>query len=312
MVALQSVVETADAARAPISGRLRLGVIPTIGPFLLPRLMPALRNAFPHLQPYLRKDQTERLLAQLAEGKLDLLLLALACDFAGNDTLAVMRDDFLVALPAGHPLAPQSRISARSLSGERLLLLEDGHCLRDQALAAYGQTGRSGLEDFPAAGLHTWAQMAASGLGITLLPRLAVQAGVTAGTGIVLLPLVARASWYTLVSPNGQTPPVLPISAASHAYWPKPPPIPWSLPLNNDQITCRGGQNFHARRGHHHIINNTHANIFLCDKNIRLHRNNHILRQNICAAAKQIDPFTPRRWKSRRHTISRSVHAVFV
>lgn len=198
MAALQSVVETADAARAPMSGRLRLGVIPTIGPFLLPRLMPALREAFPLLQPYLREDQTDRLLAQLAEGRLDLLLLALPCECAGNDTLAVARDEFLVALPAGHPLASQPRIQPRALAGERLLLLEDGHCLRDQALAACGQSARPGMDDFAATSLHTLAQMVAGGLGITLLPRLAVDAGIIAGTGIVLRPLAARDAWRTI------------------------------------------------------------------------------------------------------------------
>lgn len=198
MAALQSVVETADTARAPMSGRLRLGVIPTIGPFLLPRLMPALREAFPRLQPYLREDQTDRLLAQLAEGRLDLLLLALPCECAGNDTLPVARDEFLVALPAGHALATQPRIQPRALAGERLLLLEDGHCLRDQALAACGQSARPGLEDFAATSLHTLAQMVAGGLGITLLPRMAVDAGITDGTGIVLRPLVARDAWRTI------------------------------------------------------------------------------------------------------------------
>jgi len=198
MAALQAVVETADAARAPMSGRLRLGVIPTIGPFLLPRLMPALRQAFPRLQPWLREDQTDRLLDQLAEGRLDLLLLALPCECAGNDTLAVARDEFLVALPAGHALAAQARIPPRALSGERMLLLEDGNCLRDQALAACGQQARPGIEDFAATSLHTLVQMVAGGLGITLLPRLAVDAGIAAGTAIALRPLASRDAFRTL------------------------------------------------------------------------------------------------------------------
>ena len=198
MAALQAFVETADAARAPMSGRLRLGVIPTIGPFLLPRLMPALRAAFPRLQPYLREDQTERLLAQLAEGRLDLLLLALPCDCAGNETLPVARDEFLLALPADHALAAQARVPVKALAGERVLLLEDGHCLRDQAIAACGGNIHPGSEDFAATSLHTLTQMVAGGLGVTLLPRLAVEAGITAGTHIVLRPLASRAAWRTL------------------------------------------------------------------------------------------------------------------
>jgi len=198
MAALQAFVETADAAREPMSGRLRLGVIPTIGPFLLPRLMPALRTAFPRLQPYLREDQTERLLAQLMDGRLDLLLLALPCDCAGNETLPVARDEFLVALPPDHPLTAQGRIPAKALANERVLLLEDGHCLRDQALAVCGGNVHPNSEDFAATSLHTLTQMVAGGLGITLLPRLAADAGITAGTGIELRPLATRGAWRTL------------------------------------------------------------------------------------------------------------------
>lgn len=198
MAALQAVVETAEAARAPMSGRLRLGVIPTIGPFLLPRLMPALRAAFPRLEPWLREDQTDRLLDQLANGRLDLLILALPCDCAHNDTLPVARDEFLVALPPNHRLAAQDRIPTRALHNERVLLLEDGHCLRDQALEACGLSPKSGADEFAATSLHTLVQMVAGGLGVTLLPRLAVTAGIAANTGIELRPLAGRGGWRTL------------------------------------------------------------------------------------------------------------------
>jgi LysR family hydrogen peroxide-inducible transcriptional activator len=200
MAALQAVVETAEAARAPMSGRLRLGVIPTLGPFLLPRLMPALRAAFPRIEPWLREDQTDRLLEQLAAGRLDLLLLALPCDCAGNDTLSVVRDEFLVALPVGHRLATQDRIPVRALQGERLLLLEDGHCLRDQALAVcdMGHGGNKPGDEFSATSLHTLVQMVASGLGVTLLPRIAIDAGITTATDIALRPLAGRGGWRTI------------------------------------------------------------------------------------------------------------------
>jgi len=198
MVALQAVVETAETARAPMSGRLRLGVIPTLGPFLLPRLMPALRAAFPRLEPWLREDQTNRLLDQLASGRLDLLILALPCDCAGNDTLPVTRDEFLVALPAGHRLCAEQRISTRALGQERLLLLEDGHCLRDQVLAACSLQDSHRAEEFSATSLHTLVQMVAGGLGVTVLPRMAVAAGIAAGTGIELRPLAGKGGWRTL------------------------------------------------------------------------------------------------------------------
>ena len=198
MAALEAFTETAAAARAPMSGRFRLGVIPTVGPFLLPRLMPALRAAFPRLQLLLREDTTDRLLARLADGRLDVVLLATPCDCGGAETLPVVRDPFLAALPPDHPLAAREAVPLSALAAERLLLLEEGHCLRDQALAACGMVRRDGPDGFAATSLHTLVQMVAGGLGVTLLPRVAVAAGVTAGTGIVLRPLLGAGAWRTL------------------------------------------------------------------------------------------------------------------
>ncbi len=200
LAALEAVVEAAAAARTPMSGPLRLGVIPTIGAFLLPRLMPALRGSFPRLKLYLREDTTARLVERLAGNRLDMLLLALPCDCGGADSQPVARDEFLVALPPGHRLAAQEQIPVVALASERLLLLEDGHCLRDQALAVCGLLAgdREGQDAFAATSLHTLVQMVAGGLGVTLLPRLAVNAGVTEGTGTVLRPLSAAGAWRTL------------------------------------------------------------------------------------------------------------------
>jgi LysR family hydrogen peroxide-inducible transcriptional activator len=194
LAALEAVAETAAAARDPLSGPLRLGVIPTIGPFLLPRLMPALREAFPRLRLWLREDQTERLVAHLESGRLDLLLLALPCACEGAETLAVAADPFLAALPAGHRLAARDRVPVGALAAERLLLLEDGHCLREQALDACGLPRGTlpGEEGFAATSLHTLVQMVASGLGVTLVPRLAVAGGVLAGTAVEVRPLEAE------------------------------------------------------------------------------------------------------------------------
>jgi LysR family hydrogen peroxide-inducible transcriptional activator len=201
VAALQAVADAAAAARAPLSGPLRLGVIPTIGPFLLPRMMPALRQAFPNLRLFLREDTTEQLLDRLASNRLDLLLLALPCACAGSETLPIARDTFVAALPAGHPLAARAQVPVAALASERLLLLEDGHCLRDQALAACGLLGlerKDGSDGFAATSLHTLVQMVAGGLGVTLLPRIAIDAGITANTGIELRPLVGTATWRTL------------------------------------------------------------------------------------------------------------------
>ncbi|HEY0184464.1 MAG TPA: hydrogen peroxide-inducible genes activator [Rhodopila sp.] len=200
LTALEAVTEAATAAREPMAGPLRMGVIPTIGPFLLPTLMPALRSAFPRLRLYLREDTTANLVDRLSANRLDLLLLATPCDCGGADTVPVARDPFVVALPPNHRLAGEEQIPVAALATERLLLLEDGHCLRDQALAVCGLlAGDRGDQDgFAATSLHTLVQMVASGLGVTLLPQLAVAAGITEGTGLVLRPLAGSGAWRTL------------------------------------------------------------------------------------------------------------------
>jgi len=195
LAALGALAEAADAARAPMTGPLRLGIIPTIGPFLLPRLMPELRKHYPALKLFLREDQTERLLDQLDAGQLDVLLLAEPCACAGAETLAVARDEFSVAVPKDHPLAARETVPVAALAAERFLLLEDGHCLRDQVLAVCGAT-RAG--DFSATSLHTLVQMVAGGLGVTLIPRLAISAGVTAGTDVALRRLEGAGGWRTI------------------------------------------------------------------------------------------------------------------
>ena len=190
LAALEAVTETAQSARAPLSGPLRLGVIPTIGPFLLPRLMPAIAAAFPRLKLWLREDQTDKLLAGLEAGRLDVLLLALPCDCGNAETLPIATDAFWAALPAGHRLAAQPVIAAAAMAAEPLLLLEDGHCLRAQAQGACGlPQGMARGDGFAATSLHTLVQMVAGGLGSTLLPRLAIDGGVLAGTDLVVRPM---------------------------------------------------------------------------------------------------------------------------
>lgn len=196
LAALEALAEVACAARAPLSGPLRLGVIPTIGPFLLPRLMPLLRDAFPNLRLFVREDVTQALVERLAGNRLDLLLLALPCACGDAETLAIARDEFVVALPKGHRLAARARVPAAALAGERMLLLEDGHCLRDQALAVCGVAGEQ--EGFAATSLHTLAQMVAGGLGVTLLPRLAVDAGIAEWADLELRPLAGSSAWRTI------------------------------------------------------------------------------------------------------------------
>lgn len=188
LAALAAVMETVQSARDPLAGPLRLGTIPTIGPFLLPRLMPRLREAFPRLRLWLREDLADRLADGLAAGRLDLLLIALPCDCGDAETLAIAEDPFHVALPPGHRLTAASEVAPEALAGETLLLLENGHCLRDHALLAAGLPPFAAAEAFAATSLHTLVQMVGNGLGVTLLPRMAVVAGSVAAP-VVLRPL---------------------------------------------------------------------------------------------------------------------------
>jgi LysR family hydrogen peroxide-inducible transcriptional activator len=190
LAALGAVAETAQSARAPLSGPLRLGIIPTIGPFLLPKLMPAIARQFPRLKLWLREDQTEKLLEGLEGGRLDVLLLALPCDCGHAEILPIATDPFWAALPPGHRLADQEVVSAAALATEGLLLLEDGHCLRPQVQQACGLSlGVARGDGFAATSLHTLVQMVAGGLGATVLPRLAIDGGVLAGADVVVRPL---------------------------------------------------------------------------------------------------------------------------
>ena len=202
LAALEAVSEAVSAARTPMSGRLRLGVIPTIGPFLLPRLMPALRAAFPRLQLFLREDMTNRLMDRLTGSRLDLALLATPCDCSEAELLNLVQDEFLLALSPRHPLAQESAVPIAALATERLLLLEEGHCLRDQALSACrqlrGADQQEGQDLYTATSLYTLVQMVAGGLGVTLLPRLAIDAGICAGTDIILRPIAGGGAWRTL------------------------------------------------------------------------------------------------------------------
>ena len=160
----------------PLAGKLRLALIPTIGPYLLPRVMPKLRKALPNLRLMLYEYQTEPLLKRLRDGEIDLGIMALPADQDGIESRVLYEEDFTVALPTHHPLGAKSTIKVQDLKGHTLLLLEDGHCLRDQALEVCSRVDVREAEDFRATSLETLRQMVVAGLGITLLPELAVEA----------------------------------------------------------------------------------------------------------------------------------------
>jgi LysR family hydrogen peroxide-inducible transcriptional activator len=185
----QDLAETAQAGREPLAGPLRLGVIPTIGPYLMPAAMTGLAKAFPKLKLYLREEQTAPLLEKLAKGQLDIALIALPYDMGALETMTLGDDRILVALPKSHPLARARRIARTALVGEELLLMEDGHCLRSHALAACRLVGPDRNEVFQGTSLRTLLQMAAGGIGITLLPEMAVKPELAAAPGLVARPL---------------------------------------------------------------------------------------------------------------------------
>jgi LysR family hydrogen peroxide-inducible transcriptional activator len=175
----EDLVQAAKSAGQPLSGRFRLGVIPTIAPFLLPRALPALRARFPKLKLFLREDQTQKLIAALKAGALDAALIALPYDIQGLETAVVGDDELMAALPANHPLVGSGPIAPERLAGADLILLEDGHCLREHVLANCGiEPPRPNDEGtFTATSLPTLVQMIGSGLGVSFLPAMAVEAG---------------------------------------------------------------------------------------------------------------------------------------
>ena len=189
----EDLVEAARNAGRPLSGRLRLGIIPTVAPFLLPATLPGLKAAYPALRLFIREDLTSRLIAGLKAGQLDCAVIALPYASTGIEHARIGDDEILAAAPVGHPLAAGGDIQPGALKGEDLILLEDGHCLRDQALAAVEIDAPRGEDVFAATSLHTLVQMVSSGLGVSFLPAMAVRAGLADDAGVVIRSFAAEA-----------------------------------------------------------------------------------------------------------------------
>ena len=185
----EELVDIARTAGNPMAGPLHLGVIPTIGPFLIPRVMPGLRAAFPGLKLFLREDQSERLLDRLVSGDLDAAVLALPYPVGDLEALDIIEDRFWVACPPGHRLSSASSVPPSEIVIDELLLLEDGHCLREHALSACSLEDNKRNTAFQGTSLLTLVQMVANGLGVTLLPQMAVEAGIVRGLDIAVRPL---------------------------------------------------------------------------------------------------------------------------
>ncbi|MEV4501651.1 hydrogen peroxide-inducible genes activator [Streptomyces klenkii] len=175
--AVAALMEEADAARAPFTGVLRLGVIPTVAPYLLPAVLRLVHDAYPDLDLQVHEEQTSSLLDGLTQGRLDLLLLAVPLGVPGVSELPLFDEDFVLVMPRDHWLAGRGDIPREALRELDLLLLDEGHCLRDQALDICREVGRtSGAPGTTsAAGLSTLVQLVGGGMGVTLLPRTALR-----------------------------------------------------------------------------------------------------------------------------------------
>ncbi|MDN5864994.1 MAG: LysR substrate-binding domain-containing protein [Gammaproteobacteria bacterium] len=165
----------AKAARTEGRQPIRLGIFPTLGPYLLPHVLPDLHRSFPRIELLLTEEKTEVVLAKLHEGKLDAVIVALPFPDDGLESEFLFEEPFVLAVPASHPLAKRNSVDLEDLTNERLLLLEDGHCLRDQALEVCTLAGAGERTGFRATSLETLRHMVATEVGITLLPVLATR-----------------------------------------------------------------------------------------------------------------------------------------
>lgn len=191
-----ALVQSVSTAGALFSGPFHLGAIPTIAPFVLPQTVSLLTREYPDLRLYLTEDRTSRLVDQLRARTIDAAFIALPWDAPGIETMTLFDDEFLLAAPSGHPLARKNGLSPEDLAGEDLLLLEDGHCLREHALSLCRLKAGAGREQVAATSLGTLVNMVAGGLGVSLIPRLAADNGLALGPDVAIrsfvTPVVGR------------------------------------------------------------------------------------------------------------------------
>lgn len=185
----EELAEMAQAAGKPLAGELRMSVIPTIAPFLLPRLLPKVRKEKPELKLYLREETSHAAIESLRHGHVDCVLLALPFPCGDIESELLFRDPLFVAFPKDDPHDPPPFILPETIDEKRLLLLEDGHCLKDHALAACNRPDLRAEATMMGTSLHTLVQMVDNGLGVTMLPEMAIQNGILLNTGIAARPL---------------------------------------------------------------------------------------------------------------------------
>jgi LysR family hydrogen peroxide-inducible transcriptional activator len=189
---------TARRSRDPETGTLRLGIFPTLAPYLLPHVVPGIRKRFPELKLQLAEEKTEDCLRLLDNGELDAALLALPLDEDGLEMEILFEEPFMLAMPRSHPLAERSGVTLEDLDGKELLLLEDGHCLREHALEVCALAGARERVDFHATSMETLRQMVAAEVGITLMPVLAIKPPIALTENLAIKPFDAPAPSRTI------------------------------------------------------------------------------------------------------------------
>jgi LysR family hydrogen peroxide-inducible transcriptional activator len=198
---LRDIEHIKDAARRskdPETGTIKLGIFPTLAPYLLPHVIPAIRQKYPELRLQLAEEKTEDILNMLDQGRLDAGLLALPVEDNGMEIEILFEEPFVTAMPSSHPLCEKQSISLQDLEGEELLLLEEGHCLRQQALAVCKLAGAHERVDFHATSMETLRQMVAINAGVTLMPVLSVKPPIQSTDNITLRPFIAPAPSRTI------------------------------------------------------------------------------------------------------------------
>ena len=202
--------ELVQAHELPLSGELRMSVIPTIAPFLLPRILPRLRAERPALKLFLREEPSAAAIESLHHGRADCVLLALPFATGEVESVHLFNDPLLVAFPHDDPRDPPDAVAPSLIDETRLLLLEDGHCLKEHALAACNRPELRASATMIGTSLHTLVQMVDNGLGLTMLPEMAIEAGILNGTRIVARPLLSDHAWREIAliwrrnSPRGE------------------------------------------------------------------------------------------------------------
>jgi len=195
---IEHLKSAARRSRDPATGTLKLGIFPTLAPYLLPHVIPVIRQRYPELGLQLAEEKTEDILSMLEQGRLDAGLLALPVEEHGLEVETLFEEPFVMAMPSSHPLTDKQSIKLKDLEGEELLLLEEGHCLRHHALEVCDLAGAHERVDFHATSMETLRQMVAANTGVTLMPVLAVKPPIPPTGNITLRPFDAPAPSRTI------------------------------------------------------------------------------------------------------------------